>query len=67
MPHDGVTNFTIGRCHKAFEYYAGLAGGVAPLLRGFEANLRDLKNSHMPKISHIPLIIEDSQSAESSV
>ena len=61
MPRDGVTNATIGGCQEVLEYYAGLAVGVAPLLRGFEANLRDLKYGHMPKISNIPLKIEDIQ------
>ena len=54
-------NTTIGGCHEAFEFFAGLAGGVAPLLAGFEANLRDLKNGHMPTISHIPLTFEEVQ------
>ena len=34
---------------------------MAPLLAGFEANLRDLKQGHMPKISHLPITFEDIQ------
>ena len=34
---------------------------MAPLLAGFEANLRAFRDGHMPKISHLPLTFEDVQ------
>ena len=61
MSHDGLYNATIAGCHEAFEFFAELAGGVAPLLRTFEANLRDLKDGNLPKISYLPPTFEEIQ------
>ena len=61
MSHDGVINATIGGCHEAFEFYAGIAGGVAPLLAGFQASLKAFRDGNLPKISHLPITFEEIQ------
>ena len=39
MAHDGISNAIIGGSHESFDFFVGLAGGVAPLIASFEASL----------------------------
>ena len=64
MAHDGISNAIIGGSHESFDFFAGVAGGVAPLIASFEASLRRFHDGQLPKVFSNPITLDEIQNAK---